>query len=284
MPQPIGRRVPLSLPRRFIGDLVYFAQKMPLCTALRTMRLAELADARAGAFPCPGWCALFVRAYGLVAAARPELRWSYVPLPWPHFYEHPHSIASVAVERDYGAEKAVFFGHIRAPETQSLAAIGGHLRDYKEAPIDDIALFRRILYTSRLPRPLRRLMWRFGLYTSGHRRSRYFGTFGVSVTSALGATTVDLLTPISTALNYGILTADGSLDVRLTYDHRVLDGGTAARALAELEETLNTTMLAEVRDLVRGPRDRVTGSASVCPSPARQAGVVTSPTGRRRPK
>ena len=32
-------------------------------------------------------------AYGLVAAKRPELRWSYIPLPWAYFYEHPYSIA-----------------------------------------------------------------------------------------------------------------------------------------------------------------------------------------------
>jgi hypothetical protein len=252
MAQPAGRRVPLSLPRRFISDLVYFARQAPLCTAQRTMRLAPLAAARADAEPRPGWCALFTRAYGLVAARRPELRWAYVPLPWPHFYEHPYSIACVAVERDYGAEKAVFFGHIRAPETQSLTAIEGHLRRYKEDPLDDIALFRRILSTSRLPRPLRRLLWRFGLYTSGHRRSRYLGTFGISTTAALGSWAVDLLTPISTALNYGVVAADGSLDVRLTYDHRVLDGGTAARALAELEGVLNGALLDEVCGL--GPR------------------------------
>jgi hypothetical protein len=249
MAQPVGRRVPVSLSRRFIGDLVYFARKVPLCTAQRTMRLARLAAARLDAVPRPGWCALFTRAYGLVAARRPELRRAYVPLPWPHFYEHPYSVACVAVERDYGAEKAVFFGHVRGPENQPVEAVEGHLRRYKDDPIENIPLFRRILYTSRLPRPLRRLLWRIGLYTSGHRRARYLGTFGISTTAALGSWAVDLLTPISTALNYGPFAADGSLDVRLTYDHRVIDGGTAARALAELEETLSGTILDEVRAL-----------------------------------
>ena len=248
----VGRRVPLSLPRRFINDLVHFARQVPLSTAQRTMQLAPLADARADAEPRPGWCALFTRAYGLVAIRRPELRRAYLPLPWPHLYEHPYSIASVAVERDYGPEKAVFFGHVRSPESQSLAAVEGHLRRYKEAAVEDVALFRRILYTSRLPRPLRRLLWRVGLYTSGHRRARYLGTFGISTTAALGSWAVDLLTPITTALNYGVLAPDGSLEVRLTYDHRVLDGGTAARALAELEGVLNGELFDEVCRL--GPR------------------------------
>src|ERR1700677_3216818 len=119
MAQPVGRRVSVSLPRRFMSDLAHFGMKTPLCTAQPTMRLAPLVAARARAEPRPGWCAIFTRAYALVAAQRPELRWAYIPLPWPHFYEHPYSIASVAVERDYGDEKAGFFGHIRAPETQT---------------------------------------------------------------------------------------------------------------------------------------------------------------------
>ncbi len=246
MPQPVGRRIAVSLPRRFMSDLAHFGLKTPLCTARRTMQLAPLVAARSLAEPRPGWCAIFTRAYGLAAAKRPELRWAYIPLPWAHFYEHPYSIASVAVERDYEGEKAVFFGHIRSPESQSLTAIEGHLRRYKEDPIGDIALFRRTLYTSRWPTFVRRLLWRIGICTSGHRRSRFLGTFGISVTSSLGASTQHLLTPISTALNYDILQPDGSLDVRLTYDHRVLDGGTAARTLADLESILRGAILDEV--------------------------------------
>lgn len=249
MPQPVGRRFPVSLPRRFMSDLAHFGLQTPLCTAQRTMQLASLVAARSRAEPRPGWCAIFMRAYGLVAAQRPELRWAYIPLPWPHFYEHPYSIASIAIERDYRDEKAVFFAHIRAPETQTLAAIDEHLRRYKEAPIEEIALFRRVLYTCRLPVLLRRLLWTFGISMSGHRRSRFLGTFGISVTSSLGASTQHLLTPISTALNYDILQPDGSLAVRLTYDHRVLDGGTAARTLVELEDMLKGTILDELHGL-----------------------------------
>jgi hypothetical protein len=249
MAQPFGRRVAMSLPRRFMSDLVHFALKTPLCTAQRTMQLGSVVAARDDAKPRPGWCAIFTRAYGLVAAKRPELRWAYIPLPWAHFYEHPYSIACVAIERAYGDEKAVFFGHIRAPETQTLTAIEGHLRRYKEDPIEDIALFRRVLYTSRLPTVLRRLLWRFGISTSGHRRSRFLGTFGISVTSSLGASAQQLLTPITTALNYDMIAPDGSLTVRLTFDHRVLDGGTAARTLVELEDVLNGPILEELCDL-----------------------------------
>jgi hypothetical protein len=226
MAQPVGRRMPVSLARRFIGDLVHFAHKVPLCTLERTMRLGAVAAARLWADPRPGWCALFTKAYGLAAVNRPELRWAYIPYPQPHFYEHPYSVGSVAIERRIGNEDAVLFTHLRGPENQALLAIEAHLRRAKEDPIDSLPLFRRALKTSRWPAPLRRLVWWFGLNFSGHRRACHLGTFSVSVISAFGAWSVNLLTPVSTGINYGVLTPDGSLEVRLTYDHRVIDGGT----------------------------------------------------------
>jgi hypothetical protein len=249
MAQPSGRWIPLSLPRRFISDLVYFSKLAPLTTMQRTMHLREVVEARQQTRPRPGWCALFTKAYSFIAAARPALRQSYMPWPWPHLYEHPISIASVAVERCYGDEDAVFFTHVRNPHDQTIAAIEAHLDRCKTGPVDSISTFRRILQTSRLPWPLRRLVWRFGLYTSGRRRAGHIGTFGVSVTSGLGASGLDLLTPLTTGLNYGVVFADGSVDVRLTYDHRVLDGGTAARALADVEAAMNGKILAELKDM-----------------------------------
>jgi hypothetical protein len=249
MAQPSGRWIPLSLPRRFISDLVYFSKLAPLTTMQRTMQLSAVVEARQRIQPRPGWCALFTKAYSFVAVQRPPLRQAYMPWPWPHFYEHPISIASVAVERRYGEEDAVFFTHLRNPHEQTLPAIETHLARCKTDSIESIALFRRILQTSRLPQPLRRLVWRFGLYTSGRRRAGHIGTFGVSVTAGLGAANLDLLTPLTTALNYGVVSADGLMDVRLTYDHRVLDGGTAARALADVEDVMNGAILAELNDL-----------------------------------
>ncbi len=244
-----GRWVPMSPARRFVADLVHFAQKVPLCTMQRTVHAAPVAAARADAVPRPGWCALFLKAYGIVAARRPELRWAYMPLPCPHFYEHPESIASVTIERRVGEENVVLLAHVRGPQNQTLAALEEHLRFFKTAPIDEIGLFRRILKTSRLPRPLRRLMWWFGLNTSGDRRARHIGTWGVSVTAGLGAVGLRPLSPLTTNLGYGIMRADGSMDVRVTYDHRVLDGGTVGRALVELEEALNGPIREELEGM-----------------------------------
>ena len=73
----------------------------------------------------------------------------------------------------------------------------------------------------------------------GRQRGNYFGTFGVSVYSALNAELLHPLSPLTSLLNYGVMSSDGVLDVRIIYDHRVMNGATVARALTRLEEILN---------------------------------------------
>ncbi len=247
MKYPSGRRIPLSLPRRLIGDLLHFARKVPSVPVQRRLLVDRLRPARRQAAGRPGWCAVFLKAYGLVAAEVPELRRAYMPWPWPHLYEHPVNVASVAIARTYQGEPAVFFAHFHRPELQSLAQLETHLRRFRQAPVEDIGLYRRALRVSRLPRPLRRLLWWVGLNSSGPKRARRMGTFGLSVYSGLGAESLHPLSPLTTTLNYGVVGEDGQVDVRLVYDHRVLDGATVARALVALEERLNGEVLSELR-------------------------------------
>jgi hypothetical protein len=89
-----------------------------------------------------------------------------------------------------------------------------------------------------VPRPLRRLAWWYALNWSGYNRARTLGTFGMSVYSGLGAEGLHPLSPLTTTLNYGVIGTDGNVDVRIVYDHRVLDGSTVARALGDLEKVL----------------------------------------------
>jgi hypothetical protein len=247
MAQPAGRRLPLSRARRFIGDLMRQAARVPTVSIERRMQLAPVVAARQAAGPRPSWCALFTKAYAFVAAARPELRRVYMSFPWPHLYEHPINVASVAVERHLDDEDAVFFGHLRTPEKQGLMDLDEALRRLKEEPVASIPLYRRIRKVSGLPWPLRRLAWWWGLNSSGHRRVRLLGTFGVNVVAGLGAGTLYLPSPLTTTLSYGAIAEDGSVDVRLLFDHRVVDGATIARALEDLERVLKCEILAELR-------------------------------------
>src|SRR5439155_7972091 len=111
-----GRWVALSLPRRWICDLLHFAQKVPTVPVQRRLDIRAVIAAREAVINRPSWAAIFTRAYGLVAREVPELRRYYLAFPRPHLYEFPYSIASVAIERVYEGENAVFFGHLRSPE------------------------------------------------------------------------------------------------------------------------------------------------------------------------
>ena len=247
MTQPSGRNLSLSHSRRFICDLMHYAAQVPTAVVRRRMQLAPVVAARQAACPRPGWLSIFLKAYSFVAAARPELRRVYVPLPWPHLYEHPINVASVAIERQVGDEDALFFAHFRQPHNRGLLEVDADVRRFKESPVKDIPLFRRMLRVSRYPRPLRRLLWWTALNLSGHRRARLLGTFGVSVVGSLGCSLHQITSPATTTLSYGVIGPDGVVDVYLTFDHRVLDGAPMARALEELERVLKCEILAELR-------------------------------------
>jgi len=88
---------------------------------------------------------------------------------------------------------------------------------------------------------LRRLIWWSGL-NIGRQRARYFGTFGLSVYSALNAESLHPLTPLTTLLNYGVIDRDGNVNVRIIYDHRVLDGADAARFMSYIVALLEDPM------------------------------------------
>jgi hypothetical protein len=210
------------------------------------MHLAALVLARRAWHERPAWAAIFTKAYARVGMAMPELRRAYVKFPCPHLYEYPVTVANVAVERDCAGEKAVFLGRIKQPELRSLAELTQTIRYLQHVPLENCKEYQRILWLSALPRPLRRSLWWLAL-NIGRQRGNYFGTFGLSVYSGLGAESLHPLSPLTTTLNYGVIAADGTVDVRIIYDHRVTDGATVARALERLEMELTGGILAELR-------------------------------------
>jgi hypothetical protein len=247
IPYVRGVKRRLSLPRRFICDLMHFSQQVPSIPMQRRMQLDDVLAARATWPNRPSWCAIFLKAYSIVAAERPELRRAFISFPWGHIYEHPENVASFSLERKYGNEDAVFFARVARPEALSLFELDSLVRQHKAAPIESVDSYRHALLLSRLPRPLRRFVWWLGLATDGMYRAHFFGTFAISVVASLGAASLHILSPLTTTLNYSPFEANGEIDVRLTYDHRVLDGAAVARAIVALEEVLHTEILNELR-------------------------------------
>jgi hypothetical protein len=238
-----GRFLSISVPRRMIGDLMAFAAGVPSVPVQRRMWLGPVAAARSSA-QVP-WTAVFTKAMALLAAEFPEFRRAYCKFPWSHFYEYPVSVAHIAIEREYHGEPAVLGLRIKDPANRSIAEIGSVIREAASAPIEQIKSFRQALGFAKWPKPIRRLLWWVALNV-GRIRPNYFGTFGISVYSSLGAESLHPISPLTVTLNYGVIAPNGSVDVRLIYDHRVLDGATVARALARLEQVLNTVIRKEL--------------------------------------
>lgn len=249
MPTIPGRTVPLSPLRRVVCDWLHFSQQTPLVALERRMRLAAVVAARQAASPRPGWFALFVKAFALAAVKYPELRRSYIPWPWPRLYEHPHSIAVLPIERRVGDEAALMHMQLHKPESEPLLAIEAAIRRAKEQPLEDCGSFRRTFRLARMPWPLRRLVWHLGLHVSGKWRQRYFGTFVATGVASLGASSLHILSPLTCTFAASVFEPDGSVMLRLMYDHRVMDGVAPARALAEVERLLTEDLLAELHAL-----------------------------------
>ena len=206
----------------------------------------SLLEARAQAAQPPGWAAIFVKAFALVAKDEPVLRTLYAKWPWPRFYELPRSVAMVAIARVEDGQDCVLPQKVTAPDELPLTEVDAQIRHAKEAPIDEVPAFRKILRATRLPLPLRRLIWLVGL-NFGRQRANCFGSFGVTSVAAYGAGELHALSPGPFILSYGVVKPDQTIDVVMRWDHRITDAALIAKALTRLEQVLNGEIAAELR-------------------------------------
>ena len=236
----------ITLPRRLVADLMHASIRVPFVSLTRPLNIRGLSEARAQAAVRPGWAAIFVKAFALVAREQPVLRTLYVKWPTPAFYELPRSVAMVAIARVEDGQDCVLPQKVTAPDEMSLAEVDAMIRHAKEAPIDEVPSFRKILRTTRLPLPLRRLAWMIGL-NFGRQRANWFGSFGVTSVAAYGAGELHALSPGPFILSYGVEKSDQTVDVVLRWDHRITDAALMAKALNRLEQVLNTEISSELR-------------------------------------
>ncbi len=261
MHEPRGRYVPLRGPRRFIGDLVHFAHRIPSAPVSRTIDLSALAEPRVAHPSRPSWAAIFMKAYALVGAANPPLRRSLLEFPWPRLYEHPWMNCALAIERTYHGEEGVFVGLFRAPEQQTLVQLQTAVDWYKHETLEKVGFYRMALRFSQAPTPIRRLLWWGTLNISGYKRCKRFGTFGLSSYGSLGAEQIHPISPLTTTMTYGpIDPTTRRVVVKLIYDHRVLDGSFIARRLRDIEDVLNGPILEELSGSSTATADRAVGT------------------------
>ena len=246
-----GRSFAITPFRQTVVDLMHFSDKVPSVAMERRINLSPVIAARNRLDPHPGWCGMLTRAFGMLGRDYPDLRRCYMASPWPRLYEHPHSVATLNVERLCADEDVVLQALIRSPENRSVAEIDALIRHHKEAPLETLRCYRRSIAMARIPWPLRRFVWWFSLNVRGKVRCHNFGTFGISSTASQGGGLLQLKPILTATLHYGLFDSDGCMDMRLSWDHRVFDGGKAARVLVDLEDVMNRVIAAELCSLRR---------------------------------
>jgi hypothetical protein len=235
----------ISLPRRFLADLMHASIRVPFVSLRRTLNVRPLIEARGMAAQPPGFAAIFVKAFCLVAKGEPVLRTLYAKWPWPHFYELPRSVSVVAIARVEDGEDCVLPQKVTAAEALPLSEIDALIRHAKDAPVNEVPAFRKILMTTRMPLPLRRLIWLIGT-NFGRQHANYFGNVAVTSVAAYGAGELHALSPGPYILSYDVLGPDHSIDVVIRWDHRLTDAALIAKVLTRLEQVLNTDIAAEL--------------------------------------
>ncbi|MCC5977656.1 MAG: hypothetical protein JJU21_06325 [Salinarimonas sp.] len=234
-----GRALPLSPARTLMADLSWMARRVPIGVIRRRIDLSTVIAARR-AMPAPRvpFTAMTAKAFALVARDIPELRRSYAPFPRAHLYEVGVSVASIMIEREIDGERAVIPVRVRDPAGFSLREITTILENARAGEGAEAAHLAKLMRISRLPLPLRRLLWLWG-FNSGRQRPNYFGTFGVSVLGHIGGEIVRPVSPLTSFVSYGPFDADGRTEMTMAFDHRVMDGALIVEAIGGIEAALN---------------------------------------------
>ncbi len=245
-----GKWIPIDASRRLVLDVLHYSASVPCFPVEKWFCLEEVTRLRQQAATRISWTVLFAKAYGRVAAELPALRRIYCRWPWPHYFEAPHSVATIAMNRPCDGVDRLFWARLQSPETTSLVKLQQQLNAFQSKPVEEV--FHRHLLMARLPSPVRRLFWWLRLNTAARKRARRMGTFGMSTLAGQGV--YNRLHPhfLTSSLTYGPLQSDGTLLSTLLCDHRVLDGITAAKAINRLEEVLCGDIADELRGLA-GP-------------------------------
>jgi hypothetical protein len=242
----IGRSFPITPGRRLVRGLMEIGMTVPTIIIEREMRLGAIVEIRRRLSSAPSWIAIFSRAFALAGRVHPELRRAYIRWPIARIYEHPETIASVMLEKEFRGEFVVVNGLLRNPDRNDLDDLNATLRRWRDEPAWENAGVRRALRTGMLPGPLSRFILWQTFHVSGAMRARRVGTFGITSLGQEGAHVLRAICPLSYYLTFGPIGEDGRVRVQLHADHRVIDGMMVARSLATMERELLGSILTEL--------------------------------------
>ncbi|GAA2077484.1 2-oxo acid dehydrogenase subunit E2 [Streptomyces albiaxialis] len=196
-----------------------------------------------------------LHATGRALARHPEAN-AVAATPWPAPLRAPRTVrfegvtAKLALDRPVGpdAERTVLSALVPDLESADLSAIQEHVERYSGRYAAELPEFRKVLKLGTLPAPLGRALFAAAL-RDPRRRPGIFGTVSVS---SLGHRPVDgfhsaggtAVTICAGQVAERPVVRDGRvvpapvMRLGLTFDHRVIDGATAADLLSDLRRSL----------------------------------------------
>ncbi len=242
---PAGRWLKIPPSRALVRDVLHLERAVPSIAHDRTFQLAELVQCRDECALKIAWPILFIKAYAQMAANHPVLRQCYMRWPWPHLYEYPHQLATLAIHRRHDDQDWLLWGQFMNPQQHSLSDLQEKLEQYQQQPVP--VIFRRQYRLAQFPTPLRRLAWWSTYHLSGRKRCKRLGTYFLTTISGAGAEIQKPPSIHTSGFTYGPLNDSGACRVTIIYDHRLMDGHYVARLLAEFEERLKTEILSELQ-------------------------------------
>ena len=240
------RSSPVPLHRRWIADIIHVGRKAHTVGADLVVNVAAAAAARTARQPAVSWVSMWVRAVGIVARNRPELRTAYLPFPWPRMYVHPSMAVTVMIERQWQGAPAVFAQPIPNVDTRTVSEIDDVFVPLKSLPVENVGAFRHIIRISGFPLPLRRMLWGIAHGWSGRLRSKYLGSAAINSLPRTRIRITQIASPCSFLIYFGQAAPNGDMPVQVFWDHRVTDAIEVDRLFREIEAALNGAVVAEL--------------------------------------
>jgi pyruvate/2-oxoglutarate dehydrogenase complex dihydrolipoamide acyltransferase (E2) component len=167
--------------------------------------------------------------------------------------------AGFTVERFVKGQPAVFFGSINEPDVKPITEIADELSSYATDQLDVHDQLVRQDWFNQVPWLVRQIILWLGLRLPSLRVHCLGATFGMSSLGKFGCKA--LIPPCVSTSTFGIgeveerpVAVDGRVEVRpvlslvLNFDHRVLDGGPAARFMQDVIHLLQGGLEEHVRD------------------------------------
>jgi len=191
--------------------------------------------------------AFLIKAIAIAQNKHPKTRTQMLPIGG--LVQFNKVRAQFTVERFIDDEPALFFGDIEDPDTKEIKTISAELHAYGTEPIEKLPQLEIQNRFSRFPRIFRHLIIYFGIRIPA-MRLRYMGaTFGFSSLGKYGCRNIISPSVITSMFcvgevedrpvaKSGKVEVSPQLSLVLNFDHRVMDGATAARFMKDIIELL----------------------------------------------